>query len=48
MLIECLMQKRKVVKWASGPVLQDASGGFRGRWFQRGGWNGGVGDVAVV
>ncbi len=48
MLIECLMQKRGVVKWASGPVLQDASGGFRGRWFDRGGWYGGAGVVALV
>ena len=48
MLIEWLMQGRKDVKWASGPVLQDASGGFRGRWFQRGGWYGGAGVVALV
>ena len=48
MLIEWLMQGRKDVKWASGPVLHDASGGFRGRWFQRGGWYGGAGFVAVV
>jgi hypothetical protein len=48
MLIECRTRGSKVVKWASGPVLHDASGGFRGRWFQRGGWYGGAGFVAVV
>ena len=48
MLIACRTRGSKDVQWASGPVLHDASGGFRGRWFQRGGWYGGAGFVAVV
>jgi len=48
MLIECLTKGSKDVQRASGPVLHDAPGWFRGRWFDRGGWIGGAGVVALV